>query len=71
MKNTKLKKKSIDFQEKYITDKQGSPEFVILPFRKYKKILNILEDYGLIKAMKEVEKQKKYSIDEALKMLDD
>lgn len=71
MRNTKVKNEAIDLKERYITNKKGSQEFVILPFRKYKEILNILEDYGLVKAIKEVEKQKKYSFEDALKMLDD
>lgn len=71
MKNTKLKSSNVNFQERYIIDKKGSPEFVVLPFRKYKKMLDLLEDYGLVKAIKEVEKQKKYSLEVALKMLDD
>lgn len=69
MKTTQKKVKRLS--ERYITNKNGKQEFVILPIKRYKKMLEILEDYGLAKAIKEAEKERTYSLGEALKLLND
>jgi len=71
MKSTKIKTNSRKVTERFITNNKGKRKFVILPIKKYNKMLEILEDYGMAKAIKEVEKERIYSLDEALKMLND
>lgn len=71
MKNSKIKNKLILRKDRYITNEKGMPKYVILPIRKYHKMLSLLEDYGLGKAIKEVEKDKIHSLDAALKLLND
>lgn len=71
MKNTKLKSKTVLRKDRYITNEKGMPKYVILPIREYHKMLSLLEDYGLSKAIKEVKKEKIHSLDEALKLLND
>ena len=56
--------------EQYITNAQGEVEYVVLPLDKYSKLIEIIEDYGLANAMKEAEKDKTYSKEEALKILE-
>lgn len=64
------KQQNILPKERYILNKSGNPEYVVLPINKFRKMLNILEDYGLGKAIKEVSRQKKHSLEKALKLLD-
>lgn len=71
MKNTKLKSKPISRKERYITNEKGMPKYVILPIRKYHKMLSLLEDYGLGKAIKEVSKEKIHTLEKALELLND
>lgn len=69
MRTTKIKPKTSKTTEKFITNNKGKREFVILPIKRYNKMLEILEDYGMAKAIKEVQNEKTYSLEEALKML--
>ena len=71
MRKTKLRPKSKHIAETYLSNEMGKREYVILPIRTYKKMLALLEDYGLAKAIKEAEKDRVYSVEEALKMLSD
>ena len=64
-------KKTVLRKDRYITNEKGMPKYVILPIREYHKMLSLLEDYGLSKAIKEVKKEKIHSLDEALKLLND
>lgn len=54
-----------------ITDLHGRVESVVLPAKEYKKLINLLEDYGLGIAMKKALKDKMFSKKDALKMLGD
>jgi hypothetical protein len=56
--------------EKYITNASGEVEFVVLTVSDYKKIIELLEDYGLGLAIKEAEGEKTYRKDEALRYLE-
>ncbi len=55
--------------EQIIKNNSGNVEFVVLPVVEYEKILEIFEDYGLGLAIKEAEKDKIYSKEEAQKIL--
>jgi len=65
-----MSKLKIMKNEQYITNAQGEVEYVVLPLDKYSKLIEIIEDYGLVNAMKEAEKDKTYSKEEALKILE-
>jgi len=65
-----MSKLKIMKNEQYITNAQGEVEYVVLPLDKYSKLIEIIEDYGLANAMKEAEKDKTYSKEEALKILE-
>ena len=56
--------------EKFITDANGEIEYVILPLAEYEKLIDLLEDYGLGLAMKEVEGDKAFNKEQALRYLD-
>ena len=56
--------------EKYITNANGEVEYVILPLNEYEKLIDLLEDYGLGLAMKEVEGDKAFNKEQALRYLD-
>ena len=65
-----MSKLKIVKNEQYITNAQGEVEYVVLPLDKYSKLLEIIEDYGLANAMNEAEKDKTYSKEEALKIIE-
>ena len=65
-----MSKLKIMKNEQYITNAQGEVEYVVLPLDKYSKLIEIIEDYGLANAMKEAEKDKTYSKEEELKILE-
>ncbi len=56
--------------EKYITNRNGDVEFVVLPVSKYNEMVELIEDYGLGLAIKEAEGEKNYDKDEAIKYLE-
>lgn len=56
--------------EQYITNAQGTPEFIVIPVDAYRQLAQLLEDYGLGLAMREAEDAKAYSKEEALRFLD-
>jgi hypothetical protein len=45
-------------EEHLILDSKGEIEYVLVPLKKYEKIIDLLEDYGLGQAMKEAETSK-------------
>lgn len=56
-------------KEQFITDSNGDIEYVIIPILEYKKIIEVLEDYGLGLAMQEAEKEKIFTKEKALEYL--
>lgn len=56
--------------EQYITNSQGTPEFIVIPVDAYRQLVQLLEDYGLGLAMREAEGAKIYSKEDALRWLD-
>ena len=53
----------------YITDSKGNVESVVMDAKKFEALIELLEDFGLGRAMKRAMKDKKYSKTEALKIL--
>ena len=49
----------------YITDQEGNIKSVILDYHAFKKIEDLLLDYGLGKAMKEVEDEEEIDLERA------
>jgi hypothetical protein len=49
----------------YIIDDQGNPTAVVIDYESYTKIENLLLDYGLGKAMEEVESDEEFDLEEA------
>jgi hypothetical protein len=58
------------FVNEFITDSQGRVVKVVLPVQEYQRLLEAIEDEGLLRAMKEVENQRSLSWDEALAELE-
>ena len=56
-------------EAKVLYDASGRKTHVLLPFKAYKKILEYLEDFEDIRAMKEVEHEKSIPWEEAKKIL--
>jgi len=52
-----------------IIDNRGKVEYVLLPVKRYEKIMAALEDYGLGRAMKEAENSKILNKKAALEFL--
>ena len=57
-------------REQYITNLQGEPEFIVLPVDAYQQLVELIEDYGLGLAMQEVEQDKRYDQEAALRFLE-
>ncbi|MBU0504733.1 hypothetical protein KJ708_01975 [bacterium] len=57
-KKVKMNLASLNLNEKYITDKKGNPESVVIDFKKYQALI---EDYKDILAMLEAKKEKPVS----------
>ncbi len=53
----------------FITDDKGNVESVVVDAKKFAALIELLEDYGLGRAMKRAMKDKKYGKEEALKKL--
>lgn len=62
--------KSILEQEQIIMNPKGQPEYVVLPIAHYRRLLQLLEDYGLGQAILEAEKEPRLSKSEALVFLE-
>ncbi len=58
------------FAEELITDIEGNIRKVVMDFQEYLRLLEALEDEGLILAMKEVENETPFNFDEALAELE-
>lgn len=54
----------------YITDSKGKVESVVVDAKKFEALIELLEDFGLGRAMKRAMKDKKYSREQALKFLE-
>jgi len=58
--------------EQFVKDPQGNFEYVIIPYQDYEKIIELLEDNALGKAMQEAESDEEtLSKTDALKLLHD
>jgi len=57
--------------EQFVKDEKGEMEYVILPYKDYEHIVELLEDYGLGQAIIAAENGKKYSKEDALRLLDE
>ncbi|MEH2356120.1 hypothetical protein [Nostoc sp.] len=57
----------LELHKSYVIDDNQQPIAVQIPIAEFEKIEEILEDYGLVKLMEEVEEKKPLSKDEALK----
>ena len=62
---------SILEQEQVIVNPKGQPEYVVLPIARYRRLLQLLEDYGLGQAILEAEKEPRHSKSEALALLEE
>ncbi|MEH2406549.1 hypothetical protein [Nostoc sp.] len=58
------------FAQELITDTQGNIRKVILEFKDYLRLLEAIEDEGLILAIKEVQQETPLNINEALAELE-
>ncbi|NET02603.1 MAG: hypothetical protein F6K61_19060 [Sphaerospermopsis sp. SIO1G1] len=58
------------FAEELITDVQGNIKKVVMDFQEYLRLLEALEDEGLILAMKEVENETPLNFNQALAELE-
>jgi hypothetical protein len=58
------------FAQELITDIEGNIRKVVIDFQDYLRLIEAIEDEGLILAMKEVENEKPLNIDEALAELE-
>ncbi len=56
--------------EQVILDAKGRPEYVVIPIDRYRKLLEMLEDFGLGQAILEAELSPRLSAAEALAFLD-
>jgi hypothetical protein len=63
--------KSILAQEQIIVNPKGQAEYVVLPIARYRRLLQLLEDYGLGQAISEAEKEPRHSKSEALTLLEE
>ncbi|WP_341525750.1 hypothetical protein WKK05_24660 [Nostoc sp. UHCC 0302] len=68
--NTQMKTNQYPFAQELITDTQGNIRKVIIDFQDYLRLLEAIEDEGLILAMKEVQQETPLNINEALAELE-
>ncbi len=61
---------SILENEQVILNPKGQPEYVVLPIARYKRLLQLLEDYGLGQAILEAEKEPRHNKIDALTLLE-
>jgi len=55
----------MDLKRSYIVDDEGKPKAVVIDFDQFSKIESILLDYGLAKAMEEIEDEEEVKLEEA------
>lgn len=60
----------LEIHKSYVLDENQQPIAVQISIAEFEKIEEILEDYALVKLMKEVEGEKPLSLDEALAKLE-
>ncbi|MDJ0531095.1 MAG: hypothetical protein QNJ70_01155 [Xenococcaceae cyanobacterium MO_207.B15] len=60
----------LEINKNYVLDTNQKPIAVQIPIAEFEKIEEILEDYGLVQLMKEVENDQTLSKEEALKYLE-
>ncbi len=60
----------MDLKKSYIVDEEGKPNAVIVDYADFAKIEKLLLDFGLAKAMEEIENEDEVDIDEAKKIMD-
>lgn len=53
----------------YIVDDEGKPQAVVIDFESFNKIENLLLDYGLGKAMEEIEDEDEIDLEKAKKIV--
>lgn len=71
MNNTnQIQTNNYPFAEELITDIEGNIKKVVMDFQEYLRLLEALEDEGLILAMKEVESETPLNFDQALAELE-
>ncbi|MEH2064631.1 MAG: hypothetical protein V7K50_20630 [Nostoc sp.] len=68
--NTQMKTNQYPFAQELITDTQGNIRKVIIDFQDYLRLLEVIEDEGLILAIKEVQQEIPLNINEALAELE-
>jgi|GEM_PF-348910 len=68
--NTQMKTNQYPFAQELITDTQGNIRKVIIDFQDYLRLLEAIEDEGLILAIKEVQQETPLNINEALAELE-
>jgi hypothetical protein len=65
-----MKADQYPFAQELITDTEGNIRKVIIDFNDYKRLLEVIEDEGLILAMKEVQHETPLNLNEALAELE-
>ncbi|WP_017292647.1 hypothetical protein [Geminocystis herdmanii] len=60
----------LQINKNYVLDSEKKPIAVQIPITEFEKIEEILEDYGLVKLIEEVEDEQPLSKDDALKYLE-
>lgn len=58
--------KTYPFADELITDSQGHVVKVVLPVEEYQRLIDTLEDEGLLRAITEVQEESTLSLKEAL-----
>ena len=61
----------MEIPKSYITDENGSIKAVMIDFKTFKKIEDVLIDQGLAKAMIEIEEDEEIDLEEAKVLLKD
>lgn len=56
-------------KEQVILGPKGKPEYVVLPIARYRRLMKLLEDYGLGQAILEAETEVRYTKSAALALL--
>jgi len=65
-----MKADKYPFAQEFITDTEGNIKNVVIDFHDYQRLLEVIEDEGLILAMKEVQDETPLNLDEALAELE-
>lgn len=60
----------MDLKKSYIVDEKGKPNAVIVDYEDFIKIEKLLLDYGLAKAMEEIENEGEVDLEEAKIIMD-